>query len=649
MILLKDIILILFLAILIILILSKFRIPPVIGFLLTGVIIGPTALQLVDSISDIEVLAEIGIILLMFTIGLEFSLEKIRKIFKDFLLFGGLQVAISWLVFSFLLYWYGLVMHQALLGGFILALSSTAIVLKLLQEKDDLNSPSGLKMTGILLFQDAVIIPALILLPLISQFREAQTSPIVTKILLAFGSVILVFIVSKAVLPNIFKLIFKVRLPDLLLVTVFVFLFGLTILAHQLGLSMAMGAFIVGIAISDSDYAHQINTDIIPFRHIFNSIFFISIGMFVNISFLLSHFTQVLSITLIIIVIKFVIILAIFVVTKHPLNTGVMTAFGLAHIGEFSFILLKVAQENTLFDQDIHQILLSSAILSMFSIPLALNIGKKISRSERLKKGLQISEQSKPLTNHTIIAGFGVNGQNIAKILKLLDFPYTIIEMNPATVKKYKSLGESIHFGNIDREQNMKLIGISKASLLVIAINDMEATRRTVKLARRLNSSLRIIVRANYITQVETMYKFGADLVLSQDMETSLIFIHHILKFYHMPDHITRIQTNLLRKKHYQFFYKQETREEWKIAISDNIEQDNELFFISPHSRFVDKKLESLDPFHYDGTEIIGVIRKTEVLSKPLGDLIIEKYDTIIFSGNHQKVFEAMTWMEENN
>ena len=326
-----------------------------------------------------------------------------------------------------------------------------------------------------------------------------------------------------------------------------------------------------------------------------------------------------------------------------------MTAFGLAHIGEFSFILLKVAQENTLFDQDIHQILLSSAILSMFSIPLALNIGKKISRSERLKKGLQISEQSKPLTNHTIIAGFGVNGQNIAKILKLLDFPYTIIEMNPATVKKYKSLGESIHFGNIDREQNMKLIGISKASLLVIAINDMEATRRTVKLARRLNSSLRIIVRANYITQVETMYKFGADLVLSQDMETSLIFIHHILKFYHMPDHITRIQTNLLRKKHYQFFYKQETREEWKIAISDNIEQDNELFFISPHSRFVDKKLESLDPFHYDGTEIIGVIRKTEVLSKPLGDLIIEKYDTIIFSGNHQKVFEAMTWMEENN
>lgn len=649
MILLKDIVLILFLAILIILLLSRLRVPPVIGFLLTGIIIGPSALQLVESTSEIEVLAEIGIILLMFTIGLEFSLEKIKKIFNDFILFGGLQVTASWLVFSILLHWYGLAIHQAMLGGFILALSSTAIVLKLLQEKDDLNSPSGLKMTGILLFQDAIIIPALILLPLIGQFRETELVSVGTEILLAFGSVILVFFISKTVLPNIFKLIFNVRLPDLLLVTVFVFLFGMTLIAHQLGLSLAMGAFIVGMAISDSDYADQINTDIISFKHIFNSIFFISIGMFINTSFLLSHLTQILSITLIIIAIKFIIILAIFIFIKQPLSTGVMTAFGLAHIGELSFILLKVAQENTLFDQDIHQILLSSAILSMFSIPLSLNIGKRISRSGRLKKAVQITEQSKPLINHTIIAGFGVNGQNIAKILKLLDFPYTIIEMNPATVKKYKSLGEPIQFGNIDREQNMKLIGISKANLLVIAINDMEATQRAVTLARNLNSSLRIIVRSNYITQVETMYRLGADLVLSQDMETSLLFIHHILKFYHMPDHIARIQTNLLRKEHYRFFYKQETREEWKIAITDYIEQDNELFFISPYSHFVGKKLESLDPYFYSDAEILGIIRKNEVLSKPKGDVIIEKYDTIIFSGNHQQVFDAMTWMEENN
>jgi len=649
MILLKDIILILFLAIVIILILSKLRIPPVIGFLLTGVIIGPTALQLVESTAEIEILAEIGIILLMFSIGLEFSLNKIKQMYKDFLFFGGLQVLTSWIVFSYLLHWYGLILQSAVLGGFIMALSSTAIVLKLLQDKDDLNSPAGIKMTGILLFQDAILIPAMILIPFINQLTEAPPLSIIYKILLAFGSVILIYILSKLILPKIFGFILKLRIADLLMVAVFVFLFGVALLGHQLGISLAMGAFIVGIAISDSDYAHQINTDIITSRHIFNSIFFISIGMFVDLSFLQSHLSEVLLFTVVIIAVKITIILFLFTISKNPLNIGFMTAFGLAHIGEFSFILLKIAQDFTLLDPEIHQILLSSAMLSMFSIPLALGIGKKISGYEKFKKRMPVQKQLETRINHTIIAGFGVNGQNIARILKLLDIPYLIVEMNPATVKKYKSLGEPIYFANIDRQENMKLIGISKASLMIIAINDMDAARRTVTIARKINPSIKVIVRVNYLTQVEELYNLGADLVLSQDMETSLIFINHILKFYNMPDHVARIQTNLLRKEHYRFFFKDESQDSWKIAMLDYIEQDNELFFISPHSKHISKKIAELEPFDYEDVSIIGVIRKTKVITDSIKNLVIENYDTIIFCGNHAKVFEALTWMEENN
>ena len=649
MILLKDIVLILFLAILVILILSRLRIPPIIGFLITGVIIGPSALQLVESVSEIEVLAEIGIILLMFTIGLEFSIDKIRKMLYDFLFFGGLQVVTSWLVFFYLLSWYGLLAHQALLGGFILALSSTAIVLKLLQDSDDLNSPSGLKMTGILLFQDAVIIPAMILLPFISQLGEAQLNSVTMNILLAFGVVILLFLGSRIILPKIFSTILNLRVQDLLTVSVFVFLFGVAVIAHKVGVSLAMGAFIVGIAISDTDYAHQINTEIIPSRHIFNSIFFISIGMFVNISFFIIHLTEIVLITLIIIFVKVILILALFLISRKPLNTGILTAFGLAHIGEFSFILLRIAQDQNLFTGDIHQILLSSAILSMFSIPFALKIGKKISGFEKLKKEIPGSVQPESLKNHTIIAGYGINGQNISRILKLLDIPYFIVEMNSSTVKKFKSLGEPIYFGSIDRKANMNVVGISSASIIVIAINDIDAAGRAVMLARSLNPSVKIIVRVNFLTQVDTLYNLGADLVLSQDMETSLIFIHHILKFYNMPDHVSRIQTNLLRKEHYRFFVKEESREAWKIAILDFIEQDNELFFISPYSKHVSKRIRELDPFSYEDMKVIGVIRKNQVLTDSLRDIIIEKYDTIIFSGNHKKVFEALSWMEENN
>ncbi len=649
MILLTDIVLVLFLAICIILVLSRFRIPPVIGFLLTGVIIGPSALQLVKSTSEIEILAEIGIILLMFSIGLEFSLEKIKRMYKDFLFFGGLQVITSWLVFSYLFFWYGLILQHALLGGFILALSSTAIVLKLLQDKDDLNSPAGLKMTSILLFQDAILIPAMIFIPFINQLTEVPAITISTKVLIALGSVILIYILSKWILPRIFNLVIIARIPDLLIVTVFVFLFGTALFAHQLGISFAMGAFIVGIAISDSDYAHQINTDFVTSKHIFNSIFFISIGMFVDISFFKIYFAEIVALTLIIIAVKIILILFLFVVSKNPLNIGFMTAFGVAHIGEFSFILLKISQDFNLFDPEIHQILLSSAILSMFTIPLALKIGKKISGYARLKKGMSSGSDTRLPTNHTIIAGFGVNGQNIARILKLLDIPYLIVEMNPKTVKKYKALGEQIYFGNIDRQENMNLVGIQKASLMVIAINDIDAARQTASMARKLNPALKIIVRVSYVTQVEHLYNSGADLVLSQDMETSLIFIHHILKFYNMPDHVARIQTNLLRKEHYRFFFKDESQDAWKVAMLDFIEQDNELFFISPHSKYISKKIVDLAPFNYENVNIIGVIRKNAILTDSLKDLIIENYDTIIFSGNHNQVFKALNWMEENN
>jgi len=649
MVLLKDIILILFLAVLVILVMSKFKIPPVIGFLLTGVIIGPSALQLVESISEIEILAEIGIILLMFTIGLEFSLHKIRQMMKSFLLFGGLQVVLSWLLFALIFYWYGLAFQQTMIVGFILALSSTAIVLKLLQDKDELSSPAGMKTTGILLFQDAIIVPAMIIFPFISQLGEAPPLSIIGKILLVIGGMALIYIVGKVFLPKIFNIVLKERIQELLTVVVFVFLFGTAFLAYKIGASLAMGAFIAGMAISDSDYAHQIITDIIPSKHIFNSIFFISIGMFINLSFLFEHYSEVLIITSIIISLKTVLIFLIFVVFRQPLNEGIVTAFGLAHIGEFSFILLKVAEEYKLLAPDMNQLLMSAALLSMLSIPFAMSFGKKIAKYEKFKKKAVPDVPVDGLKNHTIIAGFGINGQNIARILKVLKIQYSILELNPSTVKKYKALGEPIFYGNFDRLENMKFIGISDASLLVIAISDMEAARRSVSLARKINPSIKIVVRANFINQVENMYNLGADLVLAQDMETSLIFVHHILKFYKMPDHISRTQTNLLRKEHYSFFLKEETQDAWKMAIFDFIEQDNELFFISPHSSHVSKKIGQLKPFEYDDMNIIGVIRKNQVLTNSLSDLVLDKLDTVIFSGNHKQVSEAITWMENNN
>ena len=647
--LLKDIIIILCLAVIIIVITSKLKIPPVIGFLLTGIIIGPSAFHLIENVSEIEVLAEIGIVLLMFTIGLEFSLSRIREMKKNFFYFGGLQVSVSWIVFFYILQWYGLTFEQSLFGGFILSLSSTAIVLKLLKDKNEINTPYGMKMTGVLLFQDAALIPFLILIPSFYHFSEMLSVQTLYKTALSVGGVVLLFFLSVYLLPKIFKVIVKSRIPELLIVTVLVIVFGTSFATYQLGASFAIGAFIAGVAISDCEYSHQINTEIIPSRHIFNSIFFISIGMFINIPFVVSHFSDVIVFTIVLIIVKSVIILVIFVVSKYPLNEGFISAFGLAHAGEFSFILLKMSQEYELFTQDTYQILLSCSVLSMFTIPFAMIISKKVSVIKKFKKKFIPDTEPVSLKNHTIIAGFGVNGQNIARILKLLDVPYAIIDINPVTVSHYKPLGEPIYYGDIDRGDNLRSIGITEASLLIIAISDMDACQRAIKISKSLNPSLRIIARSNFLTQVEEMYSLGADLVLSQDMETSLVFIHHILKFYNLPDHVARIQTNLLRKEHYRFFLKDELKESWKVAVLDFIAQDNELFFVGPYSKHVSKKISELEVYKFEDVKIIGVIRKNEVITQSLEDLTLQKYDSILFSGIHKKVFHALEWMEENN
>ncbi len=650
MVLLFDIILILTLSIIIILITARIKIPPLTGFLLTGILIGPSAFNLVNKISDIEILAEIGIILLMFSIGLEFSLDKIKIMKKNFFFFGGLQVGISWIVFSLLFSLIGLNLAQSFFAGFILTLSSTAIILKNLKDSSKLNSPYGLKMTGILLFQDAALIPFLILLPSVLEFDGTISASILINIILSLGGIILLLAASRFFLPKIFNLILEYRFPELFMVSIFVLIFGIAFAAYSLGASLAMGAFIAGVAMSDGDHAHHINTELIPSRHLFNSIFFISIGMFIDLNFFLSNTVQIILFTAGIIIVKGIIILLIFYFSTHSLSEGVINSFGLAHIGEFSFILLKLSEKSNLFSDFYYQLFLSSAVLSMFLIPVLNTIGEKITGKSRFKLSIKIDEKRKiNLRNHTIIAGFGVNGQSISRTLKLIGIPFNIIEANPATVKKYKKLDYPIYYGELDRKENLIAMGIKNATLLVIAISDIEAAKRSVKIARSINSELKIIVRANYFNQVEQMYSLGADLVLSQDLETSLTFLFHILKLYNIPDHITRVQTNIFRKEHYKFFTKDDVDRDWKIASFHELEKDNDMFFISANSKLIDFKINDLEPFKENTVKLIGVIRNDEIYSENLENITIQQFDTIIFFGNHKNIQEALNWLESKN
>lgn len=648
--LLFDIIIILTFAVAIIVITTNLKLPPLIGFLVTGIIIGPPVLGVVSSLEEIEILAEIGIMLLMFTIGLEFSIEKIKQMKKNFLFFGGLQVGISWIVFGLLIFLFGLSLAQAFFGGFILTLSSTAIILKSLKDNSKINTPSGMKMTGILLFQDAALIPFLILLPTILNFKGSFSSTILVDILISLAGIIALILLGRFLLPKLFTIILDLRLPELFMVSLFVIIFGIAFIAYGLGASLAMGAFIAGVALADTDHAHHVNTELIPSRHLFNSIFFISIGMFVNLSFFTSNILEIAAITIGVIFVKGVIIFSIFYFSKHSQSEGIISSFGLAHVGEFSFILLKLSQGSNLFDDYFYQLFLTTAVLSMFSIPLITYFGDKIANKNRFKKAIKSDEvKSSKLINHTIIAGFGVNGQSISRTLKLIGVPFNIIEANPITVKKFKADGYPIHYGELDRKENLIAMGLENASLLVIAISDIEATKRSIKLARSIRKDIKIIARANYYSQVEPMYKLGANLVLSQDLEASLTFLFHILKYYNLPDHIIRVQTNLLRKEHYKFFSNAEPDDKWNITSFGELEKDNEMFFISTNSNLIGKNICDLKIVEEKLIKIIGVIRNDIVYTDELNNYSLQQYDTLIFFGNHSNIQKAIDWFERHN
>ncbi|MBK7106787.1 MAG: cation:proton antiporter [Ignavibacteriae bacterium] len=648
--LLFDIITLLSLAILIILIASKFNIPVLIGFLFTGILIGPSAFSLVSNISDIEILAEVGIILLMFTIGLEFSLEKINQLKKDFILFGGLQVLLTWIVLGIICFSFGLNISQSIFIGFAISLSSTAILLKYLKDSDKLNTPSGIKIIGILLFQDAALIPFLILLPALTTTSEFSTS-IIYNILISIGSITILLIASKFFIPKLFNLILNLRLAELFIVTIFVIIFGISFAAYKLGASLAMGAFIAGLSISDTEHAHHVNTELIPSRNLFNSIFFISIGMFVDISFFKNNFIEIIASMSVLILIKGIILLAIFYFLKNTISNGIITALSLAHIGEFSFILLRLSNQNNLFSDYIYQLLISASVLSMFFIPLLIKIGDNLSSKSNLKTKLNDSDKTEniKLKNHTIIAGFGVNGKNISNVLKLIGIPFIIIEANPKTVRKYRKLNYPIYFGELDRKENLDSMGIINAALLVIAISDIEATQRAIKIAKSINPNIKLIVRANYVTQVEEMYKLGADLVISQDLETSLVFLNHILDYYNLPRNITRLQTNLLKKEHYKFFTSHNKNYEWNIFESDIIQKDNEMFFISSSSKLISKNILEFEPVKNDVIKIIGIVRDNKIVADNLEFEKVQKFDTLILSGNHRNLETALNWFEANN
>lgn len=649
----KDLLIILGFSIVVLLIGYRLRIPPVVGFILTGVLAGPHGLGLVGETADVEKLAELGIVLLLFGIGMEFSVKKLVQIKRLFLLGGSFQVGLTILVSCLIAKGLGRPWGEAIFIGCLLSMSSTATVLGILDQKGESASPHGRLAIAILIFQDMVAIPMLLLTPLLSEDQPGQASSLslLWPILKALVILAIVFFCAQRIVPKLLLLVARTRNKELFLLSVLTLCFGVAWLASSLGLSLTIGAFLAGLIISESEYSNEAISHIFPFQALFISFFFVSVGMLLNMDFVFHQLWIVLPLAILILALKTLTGGLATVTLGLPIRTAMLVGIALSQIGEFSFVLAKTGVQHGLGSDYYYQLFLATSLLTLIISPILINLSPRIAAwfsglpmPEKLRNGWQeqINEAKKALQNHVIIVGFGISGRNLARSCKLAGIPYTILEMNPDTVKEQKKQGEPIQFGDATHLPILEHLHIQDAKALAVLVNDPIAARRIVQIARSANPSLYIIVRARYVQEMSLMNKLGADEAIPDEFGTSVEIFSRVLRQYHVPDEEINNFITEIRADGYEMLRNKNPvatkLSDIKLNLS-NVEIGS--FRLHPNSPLVGKALSESQLRKLYGMTVLLIRRDAQVLSNPKPETQLMANDVIVVVGEKVPLKQA--------
>ena len=648
---LNDIVVIFGLAIAVLFLCHKLRVPAVVGFLLTGIFVGPYGFGLVKAVHEVEILAEIGIVLLLFTIGIEFSLGRLLQIRKSVLMGGSLQVLLTFLATLFIARRFGQAYGEAVFIGFLVALSSTAIVLKLIQERAEVDSPHGRTTLGILIFQDIIIVPMILVTPLLAGATGNLGESVLVLLAKGIGIILLVMVSTKWIVPKALYQIARTRNQEVFLLSVVVICLGVAWLTSKAGLSLALGAFLAGLIISESEYSHQALGNILPFRDVFTSFFFVSIGMLLDVGFLIQQPGTIALIALGVLVLKSIIACFVTVLLGFPLRTSILVGLALSQVGEFSFILSRDGLEHGLLAGNIYQVFLAFSILSMAATPFIITLAPRaadiilrLPLPKRLISGFYpVSEiKVKGKKDHLIIIGFGVNGRNVARAARLSGIPYAVIEMNPETVRNEQAQGEPIYYGDSTQEVILQHANIKDARIVVTAINDPASTRRITEIVRRLNPKVHLIVRSRYLQEMKPLYELGANEVIPEEFETSVEIFTRVLAKYFIPrDEIERLVTEI-RSDGYEMFrslFKESS------SFSDlNLQLPNveiSALRVVERSPLVGRSLAEIELRKKYGVTVLAIRRNSQILSNPNVNMPFCANDVLFVLGPPDRVAEV--------
>jgi len=636
---LQEIVLLLLVSVLSISLFRRFNMSPILAYLFVGILVGPNAFGWIPDDESTRFLAEFGVVFLMFTVGLEFSLPHLTAMRKDVFGLGAMQVLITMFIFAMGLIVLGESISTALIVGGVIALSSTAIVIKQLTEQLEMNSRHGRLAIAILIFQDLAVIPFLIIIPTLGQGVNgdlaAELSFAFLKAVFVIG---IMFALGHWLLRPLFHTIAKQHSSELFTLTILLFAVTAAWITNLAGLSLALGAFLAGMMLAESEFRHQVEVDIRPFRDVLLGLFFVTIGMLLDLQIIPKIFHWIILTVVAILVIKFIVIMAVGKFAGIEKGVTSRTALTLAQGGEFGFAILTIAFSNGVLSENLSQIILASLIISMAISPIIIRHNGYFAKKwfaesymvSRDKNTQLIKEETRDIKDHVVICGYGRIGQNIARFLENEGFNYTALDLDPVTIREAHEAGEHVFYGDSTHLEILKAVNIEKARVLVISYDDYQASIKIIQATKILRPDLPILVRTRDDAHLKDLQDLGATEVVPETLEASLMLSSHLLMLLNVP--MKRVVRTMqeVRSSRYQllheFFHGQDVKD---VSDEDNLREGLHSITVPEGAACIGKSINELGLEAYNVK--VSALRHDGIShQQPAKNAVVEAGDVLV-------------------
>jgi CPA2 family monovalent cation:H+ antiporter-2 len=629
-------------------ILSRLRLPTVAGLLAAGALVGPFGLRLTTSVHAIEVLAEVGVVLLLFSIGLEFSLARLRDLFRQVALGGVIQVGLTTLVTMGVVVALGEPVGLGVLYGFVFALSSTAIVLRALAERRELDAPHGRFIVGTLIFQDLCVVPMVLIVPLLGAATPAGDAAIDVAIAMAKAGAVVVgtFAVARFVVPTVLGWVDAAHSREVFLLAILGLCIGTAWLTSLAGLSLALGAFLGGMVVADTEYGHRAMGEILPLRDAFVSVFFVSLGMLFDVRVVADQPLLVLALLAGFLVAKGLLATVAAMVMRFPARVAWLAGVGLAQFGEFGFVLTRLAEDSGVIEAAAVPPLLAAGIASMFLTPLLVRVAPHITAGERMLAPLErligvraIDEAdetpagARALHDHVIVVGFGLAGRLVGRTLRDAGVPFVVLELNPDTVRKSRETSLPVFYGDAASEEALRHAHVARARMIVLLMNDPQAARRVVDTVQRVAPGVPVVMRTRYLSERDGLVALGARDVVAEEVEGAIEIVSRVMRAVEVPRNEIDLQIRKLRTETQTSERKQTVPRSRIGQVRGLDEMKIECARVHERSAVVGESPVSLRLRTVTGALVVGVRRGDRLLEDPDPTQVFEVGDVVYFVG----------------